>query len=213
MNIEITNVGKVPGAHVLPNPMVEGLVRATTRGFGRVIGDTKEHLHADALFVVEDKSLHPDNENRYQGFGGIQFGSLKDMLGKGFPDEEACYFSGAVLDDDVQRRGLYAQMNDQRLKFGLERGMVTFATRTQNGKVADGTLHAFDRAVERGDIVGFTIEAVSIPEAYKAIGGMLTETIPPRAEDPRMRDIFGSLNVKAGDAMAFIYRVAQKNAV
>ena len=206
-SIEITNMGKVAGAHVLSTSMVEGLINATTRGFGRPIGDTREHLQADAFFVVEDVSMHPDRQERYKGFGGVQLGSLRDMLGERFPDEEACYFSGAVLDPDVRRRGLYGRLNDGRIQVGLEHGMKTFATRTQNGRVADETLRSFDRAVMRGAIAGYTVETVSLPEEYKAIGGMLTSSIPPKAEHPQIREAFNAMDVQAGDAMVFIYRV------
>lgn len=207
MSVEIKNFGVVPNADALPPAVVEGLVISTTSGFGRPIGDTRDHLHADRLFVVEDTSLSESDPARYKGFSAVTFGSLQGFLGREFPDERGCYFSGSVLDTSVQHQRLYPLLNDMRVAAGLEEGLTLFANRTQNGHVADETVRAFDRAIARGDIAGFDLALIPLPQAYAAIGGMLTQDLPPQATDPRIAEEFRRLDLRAGDAMGFLIHV------
>lgn len=181
----------VASYEVLDRSLVDGIVECViASGMDTTPEDTLGHIGGDLVLAYQDNKT-----GKIAAFSSTKLLSPNQQFNTDtISDEVACYFAGATVAQDWQKSDVYKLMSRQRLAFGLENGMDTVFTQTQNKKILLGIQSILRDAVLRGVIGGFDTRRLLRPGAYGIDKPLASTTLP-----------FEELDYTKGDAFMFTF--------
>jgi len=110
-----------------------------------------------------------------------------------------CYLAGATVSKEAQGRGIYKDMNEIRIRMGLDRNCELIFTRTQNPRVEAGVKASLEALKQEGLIGDYNLEKCILHGYY---GKMLTK------DKPKSSSVnYYELDQNAGDAYLLMFNI------
>jgi hypothetical protein len=192
--IVFRNIEEAQGIGIYLNGVLDCIDSAFEGGVTRE--DALHHISGDLVTVVVD------SEESVKGFSSTLFGSPKNILGTG-SEEIGCYLQGATVSKEAWGNGVYKQMNELRIREGIDAKLPLVFTRTQNPRVEKGILAVLEKFKKQNIIKDFQLNRIFVEGCY---GTMLTKD-EPILDSTDTGEAFKKLNFRAGDAYVLTFEL------
>lgn len=182
-------------------PLVLPMHACVMSAFNRVdfdLEDTKRHLKGDRILVGK-------RGEEVACFSATTDANPRELFGDPLlPNERGTYFAAAAVASKEQGKGLYGQMNKERIYSALAEFSPFIFTRTQNPLVEAGITKELRemRGIRR--FVDFTLERVLVREAY---GERLTGEPLQSPASGYIKHAYERLDAEKGDAYILFFHL------